>query len=119
MLTTNAATTYSPATQEATDEVTMSESVEEITTPPEIKIESSTVELGTAVVSTTLVLTEEPTTSGPIEELTTQEIKTESSSTTSFLTTERVTEIPNFPDVAEETTTFTAIETGKHHHYKK
>ena len=99
----------------------MTESAEVITTPPEIKIESSTIVLGSTIPSTTLEATEAPTTSVSLEELTTQKIKTDPPSTTaavtSIPTTEGITEVPNFPEVTEESTTLSPIETGKHHYY--
>ena len=100
-----------------TEEVMNSDSIEEVTTPPEIKIESSTILISSTVPLISLVATGVPTTSSSVDETTSKEIETDPSIITTVVSdlanSRGVPEDTTLSEVAEGTTLLSADEIGK------
>ena len=116
-ITTMKAPTDSPTTQ-VIEESPVRDSVQDITTPQEIKVESSTILLESTVPPPKSMATEELTTSNSMDEITTKLVETESLITTTavpkFPTTEEEPVSTSVPETPEETTTLSQVEIGKH-----
>lgn len=88
-----------------TDEVTNTDSIEEVTMPPEIKIESSTMLISSTVSLISLVSTGVPPTSSSVDKITVKESETNDSMITTV-----VSDLANRAGVPEDTTLSEVVE---------